>query len=208
MADLTLETELRQNPAVATIAGLDEAGRGALAGPVVAAAVSLPLDQAQALEKLAPVNDSKQLTANQRDRMYDLVVEYALAYGVGQVSAAAIDQIGILPATRRAMIQALEAFAAPPDFLLIDGRVRLATLTIPQQSVIRGDSLSLSIAAASILAKVTRDRAMIALSDTYPQYGLAQHKGYGTKQHLTALETHGPTPIHRHSFAPIRQTLL
>lgn len=208
MASLELEYQIRAELNICHIAGLDEAGRGAVAGPVVAAAVILPLDAPERLQHLAQVNDSKQLTCNQREQFYDLIVEHALAYGIGSTSAADIDRLGIIPANARAMQQALAQLNPPGQFLLIDGRMRLPTIPIPQRSVIRGDSLSLSIAAASILAKVTRDRQMISLSDTYPQYGFAQHKGYCTQQHVAAIKHHGPCDIHRHSFAPIRQPML
>jgi ribonuclease HII len=185
------------------IAGLDEAGRGAWAGPVVAAACILPPNAPDLALWLAPVRDSKLLTPHRREVCYDLIRQHALAYGVGQVSAEEIDCIGILPATRLAMQQALEALAIPPDHLLIDA-VRLTQVPLPQQAIIKGDRDCLSIAAASIIAKVTRDRGMIALAEHLPGYGLAQHKGYGTRAHLAALQTLGTTPQHRHTFAPIR----
>lgn len=208
MADLTVETAVREKHGHTLIAGLDEAGRGALAGPVVAGAVILPLDNPEKLAILHEVNDSKQLTTRQRETFYDLITTHALAWGVGAVSAADIDAVGILPATRQAMGLAVTSLAVPPTYLLIDGRIQLKAVHLPQQTIVRGDSLSLSIAAASIIAKVTRDRMMIAWGEHYPQYGLARHKGYGTAVHLTALTQHGPTPIHRHSFAPIRQKIL
>lgn len=208
MADLSLETAVSSETGLFHIAGIDEAGRGALAGPVVAAAVILPLQDAAALARLTQVNDSKQLTARQRDRLYDLILEHALAYGIGQTPAAVIDEIGIIPATKQAMVTAVTRLAPPPDYLLVDGRIRLSTLNIRQQAIIRGDSLSLSIAAASILAKVTRDRLLVELDAHYPLYGFAQHKGYGTEFHRHALSQHGPCQQHRHSFAPIRQPLL
>ena len=207
MADLTVETAVREQHGHTLIAGLDEAGRGALAGPVVAGAVILPLDNPKKLAVLREVNDSKQLTAGKRETFYDLITAHALAWGAGAVSAAEIDAMGIVPATRQAMRLALAELALTPTYLLIDGRIKLSTVNLPQQSIIRGDSLSLSIAAASIIAKVTRDRFMIELGAHYPQYSLARHKGYGTAVHLAAITQHGPTPIHRHSFAPIRQEL-
>jgi ribonuclease HII len=190
------------------VAGLDEAGRGALAGPVTAAAVILPLNDGQLLDNLTGVNDSKQLTASIREKLFTGITQQALAYGIASVSAAVIDEIGIIPATKRAMTTAVSQLTPAAQFLLIDGRIRLTTLATPQQSVIRGDTQSLSIAAASILAKVTRDRFMIELDARYPQYSFARHKGYGTPQHLSALEQHGPCPQHRHSFAPIKRPLL
>ncbi len=207
MADLTFETAVCEKHGHTLIAGLDEAGRGALAGPVVAGAVILPLDNPEKLTLLQEVNDSKQLTARQREAFYDLITAHTLAWGVGAVDATEIDAMGIVPATRQAMGLALANLAVTPAYLLIDGRLNLKAVHLPQQAIVRGDSLSLSIAAASIIAKVTRDRLMVALGEHYPLYGLARHKGYGTAVHLAALIQHGPTPIHRHSFAPIRQNL-
>lgn len=201
--------EYEQEMAAATgewlVAGIDEAGRGALAGPVVAAAVILPLRDPQKLRQLTPLNDSKQLTARQRDHCYDLVLAHAVAWGIGSVPADVIDAIGILPATRQAMIAAVRQLSPAPACLLIDGPLPLRQLALPQRAIIRGDSHSLSIAAASILAKVSRDRHMQTLDSQYPLYGLAQHKGYGTRAHADALNAYGPTPIHRHTFAPIHQ---
>lgn len=208
MPDLSLETAVFLQQHLLYIAGLDEAGRGALAGPVVAAAVILPLDDADTPRYLEGVNDSKQLTAKQRDALFAPITEYALAYGIGQEPAAVIDEIGIIPATKRAMQQALDQLKPQAEFLLIDGRIRLKNNPLPQQSVIRGDAQSVSIAAASILAKVTRDRLMVAEDARYPAYGFARHKGYGTEFHLAALAAHGPCPLHRRTFAPIRQPLL
>ncbi|MBK7895401.1 MAG: ribonuclease HII [Candidatus Promineifilaceae bacterium] len=206
MASLALETAVSHQHQVTLIAGIDEAGRGALAGPVVAAAVILPLnDQIETV--LDGVNDSKQLTAKRRDALFELICQHALAYGIGQQPASVIDEIGILPANRLAMGTAVAQLTIPPEFLLIDGRIRLPQLNIRQKSIVRGDSQSLSIAAASILAKVTRDRLMIALDSQFPRYGFAQHKGYGTQQHRDAIAQHGPCPQHRHTFAPIRQPL-
>lgn len=208
MPTLELEWTAREESGVRYIVGVDEAGRGAVAGPVVAAAVILPLDAPERLQYLDGVNDSKQMTPPKRDALYDLIVEHALAYGIGSTPAAAIDEMGILPANARAMKTALQKLEPAGEYLLIDGRMRLQGIALPQRPVIRGDSLSLSIAAASILAKVTRDRHMIEQDAHYPQYGFARHKGYCTSQHVTALEQHGPCPIHRHSFAPIRRGLL
>jgi len=208
MATLEFETAVLSSTAYRHIAGLDEAGRGALAGPVAAAAVILPLDNPKALEALRDVNDSKQLSAKKREWLFGLITQHALAYGIGLEPAEVIDEIGILPATKRAMSTAVAQLQPAADYLLIDGRIRLKSLPLPQQAIIRGDARSLSIAAASILAKVTRDRLMVDQDSIYPLYGFARHKGYGTAQHLTALEKFGPSPFHRHSFAPIRQTLL
>jgi ribonuclease HII len=208
MANLDLETAVLTETNLPFIAGLDEAGRGALAGPVVAAAVILPLDNPQALNALKEVNDSKQLTAKTREAMFSRITQHALTYGIGQEPPEVIDEIGIIPATKRAMITAVSQLNPPAQYLLIDGRIHLKNSPLPQQSIIRGDSQSLSIAAASILAKVTRDRIMVELDAYYMQYGFAQHKGYGTEQHRVAIEKHGPVPIHRYSFAPIRKPLL
>jgi ribonuclease HII len=184
------------------IAGLDEAGRGSWAGPVVAGAVILPLNGPGLRIRLEEVRDSKQLTSEERERLYDLVWATALAVNVGCVSPAYIDEWGIVPATRRAMFLAVAGLSPSPDFLLIDF-LRLPTVDIPQKGIAKGDALSLSIAAASIVAKVTRDRLMVELEDEYPGYGLARHKGYGTPQHRTALARLGPSPIHRLSYAPV-----
>ena len=205
---LELEMKLRQRKGYAYIAGLDEAGRGALAGPVVAAAVILPLETADLSERLAQVHDSKLITAKRRDLLYDLIVTEAVTFGVGVVSAAEIDEMGILPANNKAMLTAVAQLNPQPDYLLVDGPLYLRGSLLPQKPVVRGDSLSLTIAAASILAKVSRDRLMVELDAQYPQYGFARHKGYATQAHQTAVAQHGPLPIHRHSFAPIRQRLL
>lgn len=184
------------------IAGLDEAGRGAWAGPVVAASVVLPRcpDLRQILD---PVRDSKLLTSRRRDVCYDLILSHVLGYGVGVVPPGEIDRIGIVPATRQAMQQAIHELSFVPGYLLIDF-LSLPQVTIPQRAIPKGDRDCLSIAAASVIAKVTRDRLMIALDQRLPGYGLAQHKGYGTRQHRAALRKLGPTPHHRHSFSPIR----
>lgn len=207
MASLVLETAVSQKHLVTHIAGIDEAGRGALAGPVVAAAVILPhTDTIESL--LRGVNDSKQLSAKKRETLFDVIIKHALTYGIGQQPAVVIDEIGILPANKLAMQTAVAQLNPTPQFLLIDGRIRLPQLNIPQQAIVRGDSQSLSIAAASILAKVTRDRLMIELECQFPRYGFAQHKGYGTQQHRDAIVQYGPCPQHRHSFAPIRRQLV
>ncbi len=207
MATLEIETAVSHKHSFQFIAGLDEAGRGALAGPVVAAAVILPLNAPNQLAHLLQVNDSKQLSAKKREHFFPLIQQYALAFGIGSTPAALIDQIGIIPATKLAMKTAVSQLTPTPDYLLVDGRLRLATIPIPQQSIIRGDSKSLSIAAASILAKVTRDQFMVELSTQFPIYGFAAHKGYGTQFHRDAIEQNGPCAQHRHSFAPIRKPL-
>ncbi len=203
-----LELALREETGLSAIAGLDEAGRGAIAGPVVAAAVILPLDDARRLAHLAGVADSKLLSPERREELYEAILAHALAYGVAATPAPDIDEMGILPANMQAMRGALARLQLPAEFLLVDGPLRLRQVAIPQKPVVRGDSSSLSIAAASILAKVTRDRIMVALHERYPYYGFARHKGYCTRQHVAALEEYGPCPEHRHSFAPICQRLL
>ncbi len=208
MASLTLETAVSQESGIWYIAGVDEAGRGALAGPVVAAAVILPLQDNITLQKFSHVNDSKQLSAKKREALYTIITKHALTYGIGQSSAQLIDEIGIIAATKAAMKTAVSQLNPHADYLLIDGRIRLTQINRPQQSIIRGDSQSISIAAASILAKVTRDRIMIAQDDTYPAYKFAQHKGYGTQLHRDTLAQIGPCPIHRYTFAPIRKPLV
>lgn len=185
------------------VAGLDEAGRGAWAGPVVAAAVVLPPDVPDLSEDLGAVRDSKLLSPLRRERCYRLILQHALDCGVGLVSSAEIDRIGIVPATRLAMVKALDALASPPDYLLIDF-VTLPQVPIPQCAAPKADLCLLSVSAASVVAKVSRDRWMIDLDRRLPGYGMARHKGYGTRQHLAALRDLGATSQHRHSYAPIR----
>jgi ribonuclease HII len=187
----------------ALIAGIDEAGRGAWAGPVVAAAVILNLPETLSLRE---VNDSKQLSPRQRDRLYHVIIAQCVAYGIGQGSENEIDTIGILPATRLAMQRAVAALSPQPDALIIDA-VRLPQLNKPQVVFNYADSISLSVAAASILAKVTRDRLLVDLDACFPAYQFARHKGYGTQIHQAALQSVGPCAAHRHSFKPIRALL-
>ena len=195
------ETECRRS-GYRVIAGIDEAGRGALAGPVVASAVVLPADMSQ--EHIGLIDDSKKLTAGQREHAFDVIRNYASAHGVGVVPADRIDQLGIVPATKLAMRDAIRAIRWRIDFLLIDAVTNIGIAT-PSKSIIRGDSISLSIAAASIVAKVTRDRLMAESYEArYPGYGFARNKGYGTAEHMEGLGKLGPCPIHRHSFAPVR----
>jgi ribonuclease HII len=185
------------------VAGVDEVGRGAWAGPVVAAAVILPPDLPQLRRALRGVTDSKALTPRQRDRLFSTIQAVALAVGVGGAGAGEVDRDGLLSATRAAMQRALAMLAPRPEALLIDA-VDLSTLVaLPQRAVIRGDSLSLSVAAASIVAKVSRDRWMAGLEARYPGYGFARHKGYGTPAHCAALERLGVCDLHRRSFAPV-----
>lgn len=207
MPTLELERSVVRTTGFKIIAGIDEAGRGAIAGPVVAAAVILPLDQAIKINLLNEVNDSKQLSPSKREQLYELIISVALTWGIASVCAKKIDKIGIIPANVEAMKQSVAQLDPFPQFLLLDGRMRLQNHPLPQRSVIRGDALSLSIAAASILAKVTRDRMMKEMNREFPYYGFSQHKGYCTKGHVAALDKFGPCPIHRYSFAPIRPTL-
>lgn len=176
------------------LCGVDEAGRGPLAGPVCAAAVILPRDC-----ELEGLNDSKKLTDKRRRELYDLIVERAVSYGIALVDEKTIDEINILQATFRAMEAAVSKLDAAPDLALVDGN-REPKLEVPIRTVVGGDGKSACIAAASILAKVTRDRLMEELDGQYPQYGFAVHKGYGTRRHYAALEEFGPCPIHRRSF--------
>jgi ribonuclease HII len=175
------------------IAGLDEAGRGCLLGDVVAAAVILPRDL-----RLHGVNDSKKLSAKKREELYELIMDQALAVGVGRVDAATIDRVNIKQASRLAMKLAVESLKVSPDYLLIDAEK--VDAPIRQLSIIHGDALSQSIAAASIVAKVTRDRLCLEWDLAYPEYGIAVHKGYGTKAHRAAVQEYGACPIHRRSF--------
>lgn len=181
------------------VAGIDEAGRGPLAGPVVAAAVILP----ERFE-LPGLTDSKQLTAKARQRLYPLIRAQALAVGVGVARVEEIDQLNILQATLRSMQRAVSRLKLPPDFLLIDGNVPVP-LALPQQTLVRGDSRSLSIAAASVVAKVVRDRIMGSLDRLHPGYGFAGHKGYGSAAHREAIARLGPSPCHRRTFGGVRE---
>ena len=176
------------------ICGIDEAGRGPLAGPVVAGAVILPKD-----ETILYLNDSKKLSPKKRDSLYDEIMEKAVAVGIGMASPARIDEINILQATYEAMREAVGKLAVNPDILLNDA-VTIPGVEIPQVPIIKGDAKSISIAAASIVAKVTRDRLMEEYDQVLPGYGFAKHKVYGTKEHIQALKNLGPTPIHRQSF--------
>lgn len=185
------------------VAGLDEVGRGCLAGPVVAGAVILPRVE-NVLELFDGVNDSKQLSAATRERLYDQIMQYALAVGIGIGSVEIIDERNILQATKYAMGLALKQLSPAPTALLLDA-IYLPKVPLPQRSIIKGDARCLSIAAASIIAKVTRDRMMVELHKEYPVYGFQQHKGYGTPAHLTALREHGATPHHRRSFSPVSE---
>ena len=179
---------------VQRICGVDEAGRGPLAGPVCAAAVILP----EHLE-IPGLTDSKKLTDKKRRELYPIIKEQALAYGIGFASEQEIDEINILQATFLAMRRALDQLEVKPDMALIDGN-RETDFGLPVKTVVKGDSLSANIAAASVLAKVTRDDLMVEMAEKYPEYGFEIHKGYGTKAHYAALTAHGPSPVHRRTF--------
>lgn len=207
MPTLQLESAIREELGLNYIAGVDEAGRGAIAGPVFAAAVLLPLDEPEKLRKLYDVDDSKRLSAKKRELLYQRIIENVLAFGIGSASAEEIDRLGIIPANRRAMEMALSQLDPAAHFLLLDGRERLKSVNLPQRSIVRGDRLSLSIAAASVLAKVSRDRHMVSLDRRYPGYDFGRHKGYCTAGHVACLASRGPSEVHRYSFRPIRQSL-
>jgi ribonuclease HII len=195
--DLSFELALWQ-AGLTLVAGIDEAGRGALAGPVAAAAVILPADQDMGMW-LKGVRDSKLLTPRQRETVREKILQYAAAFGVGFSTSEEIDEIGILPATRLAACRALEQLSLSPAHILLD-YIFLPEISIPQTALIKGDRRSLSIAAASILAKTARDALMRELDLSYPGYGLAVHKGYGTRAHRQAIQQFGACPIHRLSF--------
>ncbi len=191
---------------VSLVAGVDEAGRGPLAGPVVAAAVILPARWANGGfdERFASLNDSKQLTEAQRESFFQILIAHPdIRHAIAIVDAATIDRINILQATHRAMNEALAQLQPQPQHVLVDGRP-VKNMTLPQTALVKGDSRSYSIAAASVLAKVTRDRMMLEYDEQFPGYGFAIHKAYGTPQHLAAIEKFGPCPIHRRSFAPLK----
>lgn len=184
---------------VQLIAGVDEAGRGPIAGPVVAAAVILPREI-----NLVGLTDSKQLTKKAREEFFHKIKEEAICYGIGSVSSKEIDEVNIYEATKMAMKRAIMLLDPTPEHVLIDA-VDLDSLPYSSQVITKGDQKSIAIAAASVLAKVTRDVMMGDLAKNFPQYGFESHKGYGTKEHVKMLEKYGPTPYHRHSFAPVRK---
>lgn len=189
------EYELKHiNDGYSAVCGCDEAGRGPLCGPVVAAAVILSTDT-----EIEGLNDSKKLTEKKREKLFDVIKEKAVAYAIAEASPEEIDEINILNASMLAMRRAVEALPRPADFALIDGNCSRG-FEIPTETVVGGDAKSASIAAASILAKVTRDRLCIEQDKLYPEYGIAKHKGYPTKEHMAAVREHGPSPIHRRTF--------
>ena len=184
------------------VAGIDEAGRGPLAGPVVAACVILPLDP------MLHVDDSKKLSEKKREVLYDEIVQHAISFGLGFVPPTEIDELNIYRAARKAMLLAFEACRPQkPDYCFIDA-MTIPDLDVPQKSLIKGDAICAAISAASILAKVTRDRIMVEAAEAYPHYGFDSNKGYGARHHLDALEKHGPCPIHRITFAPVKDYVL
>lgn len=193
------EIEARQN-GHSLIAGIDEAGRGPIAGPVVAAAVILPEDFF-----LPGLTDSKQLTKAKRDLYYEKIVQEAIAFGVGIVKEKEIDEINIYQAAKKAMIEAVNGLSEAPDLLLVDAME--LSINIKEQSLIKGDARSISIAAGSVIAKVTRDRIMDKIANEFPMYGFGKHMGYGTKEHLEAIKKYGITPYHRQSFGPVKEHL-
>ena len=200
----SLEYELHwKREGFSAIAGIDEAGRGPLAGPVSVAAVILPDGFEHGV-----LNDSKKLSEKKRERIYEELISCeGLLWSVVLADVEEIDRCNILKATHAAMRRAAGALSTKPEVVLIDG-LKVPDFPIRQQALVKGDSLSLSIAAASVIAKVTRDRLMLEAGREFPQYGFEQHKGYGTAQHLAALEKHGPCPLHRRSFAPVAQLIL
>lgn len=177
------------------ICGIDEAGRGPLAGPVVVAAVIMPVDS-----MIEGVNDSKKVSEKKREKLYDEITQNAIAWGVGIIDQKEIDEINILNATKKGLTKALTELVEKPDIILVDALTGIDTLGIPYQSIIKGDAKSYSIAAASIVAKVTRDRIMRQWDETYPEYGFEKHKGYGTKVHIEAIKNYGICPLHRKTF--------
>lgn len=177
------------------ICGIDEAGRGPLAGPVVVASVIMPKDS-----RIEGVNDSKKVSEKKREKLYDQILEEAISYGIGIIYQDEIDEINILQATKKGLTEALKSMKVKPDAILVDALTGIDTLGIPYKSIIKGDATSYSIAAASIVAKVTRDRIMREWDSVYPEYGFAGHKGYGTAKHIAAIKQYGLCPIHRKSF--------
>ena len=203
MLDLSQENKIF-NQGYKLVAGIDEAGRGPLAGPVVAACVVVSPDFKIDSEELKIIKDSKKLTAKKREELFDIIQDKFIEVGVGICDNQTVDKINILQATFLAMKKSVGALKKKPDFLLIDGSFQIPNTSYNQLSVIKGDSLVFSIAAASIIAKVTRDRIMRAMHEKYPQYEFSKHKGYGTSLHMERLKQYGPCPIHRQSFRPVR----
>lgn len=188
------ENDLR-NKGYKYICGIDEAGRGPLAGPVVVASVIMPANSI-----IEGINDSKKVSEKKREKLYDLILEEAISYGVGIIGQDEIDEINILNATKKGLTMSLQELTQKPDLIIVDALTHIDTLGIPYESIIKGDAKCYSISAASIIAKVTRDRIMREWDKVYPQYGFAQHKGYGTSAHINAIKEFGPCPLHRRSF--------
>ena len=177
------------------IAGIDEAGRGPLAGPVVVASVILPQDS-----MIEGVNDSKKISESKREKLYEIITKEAISYGIGIIYQNEIDEINILQATKKGLTEAIKQMDIKPNIIMVDALNGIDTLGIPYKSIIKGDAKSYSIAAASIIAKVTRDRIMREWDKVYPEYGFGSHKGYGTAKHIAAIREYGPCPIHRKTF--------
>ncbi len=199
--DMSIHEERLRSEGYNLICGIDEAGRGPLAGPVVVGAVILDQDT-----YIRGLDDSKKLSEKKREELFEIIQEESIAVGVGIVNNQRIDQINILQATYKAMRQAVQDLDCKPDYLLVDAET-IPNINIPQAGIVEGDSHSISIAAGSIIAKVTRDRMMLDYHLEYPEYNFASHKGYGTQEHIQALEKHGVTPIHRFSFKIVKETL-
>ena len=190
-----IEEEIYNKEDVKYICGIDEAGRGPLAGPVVVASVIMPKDSI-----IEGVNDSKKVSEKRREKLYEEITNTAIAWGVGIIDQREIDEINILNATKKGLTNSLKELEIKPDLILVDALTNIDTLGIPYRSIIKGDAKSYSIAAASIIAKVTRDRIMRQWDELYPEYGFEKHKGYGTKMHTDAIKEYGPCPLHRKSF--------
>ena len=188
------EDELRKK-GFKTICGIDEAGRGPLAGPVVVASVIMPEDS-----MIEGINDSKKISEKKREKLYDQIIEEAIGYSISIIGQEEIDEINILNATKKGLTDSLKELKVKPDLIIVDALAHIDTLGIPYESIIKGDAKCYSISAASILAKVTRDRIMREWAAIYPQYGFEQHKGYGTAKHISAIKEYGPCPIHRRTF--------
>lgn len=188
------ENELR-NKGYKYICGIDEAGRGPLAGPVVVASVIMPENS-----MIEGINDSKKVSEKKREKLYDLILEEAISYGVGIIGQDEIDDINILNATKKGLTVSLKELTQKPDLIIVDALTNIDTLGTPYESIIKGDAKCYSISAASIIAKVTRDRIMREWDKIYPQYGFAQHKGYGTSAHISSIKEYGPCPLHRKTF--------
>ena len=189
-----IENEI-YNSGIETICGIDEAGRGPLAGPVVVAGVIMPKDS-----MIEGVNDSKKVSEKKREKLYDLILEEAISYSVAIIGQDIIDEINILNATKQGVTQVVEGLDIRPDLILVDALTHINTKGVPYESIIKGDAKCYNIAAASIIAKVTRDRIMRQWDEIYPQYGFVNHKGYGTSKHIEAIKEYGLCPIHRRSF--------